>query len=32
MNTKVLLAVFRRNFLSYFANPTGYVFICLFVS
>jgi ABC-2 type transport system permease protein len=31
MNTKVLMAVFRRNFVSYFANPTGYVFICLFV-
>ncbi len=31
MNTNVLIAVFRRNFVSYFANPTGYVFICLFV-
>lgn len=31
MNTHVLAAVFRRNFVSYFANPTGYVFICLFV-
>ncbi len=31
MNTNVLMAVFRRNFVSYFANPTGYVFICLFV-
>ena len=31
MNTHVLFAVFRRNFVSYFANPTGYVFICLFV-
>ncbi len=31
MNLHVLLAVFRRNFVSYFANPTGYVFICLFV-
>ncbi len=31
MNIHVLWAVFRRNFVSYFANPTGYVFICLFV-
>ena len=31
MNIHVLAAVFRRNFVSYFANPTGYVFICLFV-
>jgi ABC-2 type transport system permease protein len=31
MNTHVLFAVFRRNFVSYFANPTGYVFICVFV-
>jgi ABC-2 type transport system permease protein len=31
MNTNVLLAVFRRNFVSYFASPTGYVFICVFV-
>ncbi|MBU4272096.1 MAG: Gldg family protein [Planctomycetes bacterium] len=31
MNINVLFAVFRRNFVSYFANPTGYVFICLFV-
>ncbi|MDR1958998.1 MAG: Gldg family protein [Planctomycetaceae bacterium] len=31
MNTKVLRAVFRRNFVGYFANPTGYVFICVFV-
>ncbi|MGA7702427.1 MAG: Gldg family protein [Thermoguttaceae bacterium] len=31
MNTHVLFAVFRRNFVNYFANPTGYVFICLFV-
>jgi ABC-2 type transport system permease protein len=31
MNAHVLLAVLRRNFVSYFANPTGYVFICLFV-
>ncbi len=31
MNTNVLRAVFKRNFVSYFANPTGYVFICVFV-
>lgn len=24
-------AVLKRNFLGYFANPTGYVFLCLFV-
>jgi ABC-2 type transport system permease protein len=24
-------AVLRRNFVSYFANPTGYVFLCFFV-
>lgn len=31
MNTKVLGAVFKRNFVSYLANPTGYVFVCVFV-
>ncbi len=31
MNNSVLTAVFKRNFFSYFANPTGYVFICVFV-
>ena len=31
MNTSVLRAVFLRNFVSYFANATGYVFICVFV-
>ncbi len=31
MNTNVLCAVFKRNFINYFANPTGYVFICVFL-
>jgi len=31
MNTNVLFAVFRRNLAAYFASPTGYVFICVFV-
>jgi len=31
MNVNVLLAVFKRNFVSYFSSPTGYVFICVFV-
>ena len=30
MRTHVLWAVFKRNFISYFANPTGYVFVCVF--
>jgi ABC-2 type transport system permease protein len=31
MNVNALIAVFKRNFVSYFSNPTGYVFICVFV-
>ena len=28
---RVAYAVLKRNFFGYFANPTGYVFLCLFV-
>jgi ABC-2 type transport system permease protein len=31
MNWTVLKAIFRRDFVAYFSNPTGYVFICVFV-
>ena len=31
MNFNVVSAIFKRNFFAYFANPTGYVFICVFV-
>ncbi len=31
MNWTVLKAIFKRDFISYFSNPTGYVFICVFV-
>src|ERR1044072_6335830 len=31
MNGHVIRAIFRRNLVTYFSNPTGYVFICVFV-
>ncbi|MEN1680674.1 MAG: Gldg family protein [Planctomycetota bacterium] len=31
MNLTVLGAIFRRDFVNYFSNATGYVFICIFV-
>jgi ABC-2 type transport system permease protein len=31
MNFNVIKAIFKRDFVSYFSNPTGYVFICVFV-
>ncbi len=31
MNFTVLKTIFKRDFVSYFSNPTGYVFICVFV-
>lgn len=31
MKWNVLKAIFKRDFISYFSNPTGYVFICVFV-
>jgi ABC-2 type transport system permease protein len=31
MHWNVLKSIFKRDFVSYFSNPTGYVFICVFV-
>jgi ABC-2 type transport system permease protein len=31
MNWHVLKSIFKRDFVSYFSSPTGYVFICVFV-
>lgn len=31
MKFNVLKAIFKRDFVSYFSSPTGYVFICVFV-
>src|SRR3989304_4470038 len=31
MNLTVIKAIFKRDFVSYFSNPTGFLFICVFV-
>ncbi|MEM8912760.1 MAG: hypothetical protein AAGC97_13420, partial [Planctomycetota bacterium] len=28
---RAAFAVMKRNFIGYFSNPTGYVFLCIFV-
>ena len=29
---RAAFAVMKRNFVGYFSNPTGYVFLCIFVT
>ncbi len=31
MSTNVVTAILKRNFVSYFSSPIGYVFICALV-
>jgi ABC-2 type transport system permease protein len=31
MSKRAAFAVLKRNFIGYFSNPTGYVFLCIFV-
>ena len=31
MNSKAIIAVFKRNLASYFGSPSGYVFLCAFL-